>query len=106
MAYPNEMRFNGNTATTSQAIVDFFADHFESIYVPEEERWAFEDVYHSQPPFTEINVSLFDIERAVASLKWKGGLGSDMISPYVFKKCFDSIVSIHPSIWLLFQRAI
>lgn len=100
-AYPNEMRYNENVGTTPQAIVESFADHFESIYVPDEEEWSFEGVYQSQPSFTEIAVSLFDIERAVGSLKWGGGLGSDMISPYVVKKCVDSIVW---PIWLLFQK--
>lgn len=52
---------------------------------------------------TEINVSLFDIERAIASLKWRRGLGSNTKLPNVVKKCIDSIVW---PIWLLFQRTV
>lgn len=99
--YPSEMHFNERVASTPQTIVDCFADHFESTYVADEQQWNFEDIFHSLPSSEEINVTLFDIETAVYSLKWKGGIGSDEISPFIIKMCADSVVW---PIWLLFQK--
>lgn len=101
-AYPSEMHCNGNSAATPEAIVDFFADHFESIYDIDDRPWDFDDVYQSLPSFDEIDVTLQDVERAVFSLKTKSGLGSDEISPYVVKMCAESIAM---PIWLLFQKS-
>lgn len=84
-----------------EAIVDFFADHFESIYDTDDRPCDFEDVYESLPSFHEIDVTFADVERAVLSLKSRGGLGSDEISPFVVKMCAESIAS---SIWLLFRK--
>lgn len=62
------MHFNDNSAATPEAIVDFFADYFESIYDIDDQPWNFQDVYQSTPSFDEIDVTLQDVERAVFSL--------------------------------------
>lgn len=99
--YPNEMHLNESVASTPQNIVNFFADHFESSYTADEQHWSFDDIYHSLPSSSDINVTLFDIESAVNSLKWRAGVGPDEISPFVIKMCVESIVW---PIWLLFQK--
>lgn len=50
----------------------------------------------------EINVSLFDIEAAIYSLKWKSGSGPDKLKPLVIKMCASAIVW---PIWLLYQKS-
>lgn len=99
--YPNEMHFNERLASTPQTIVDFFADNFEATYTADDEQWNFDNIFQSLPTSKEINVTLFDVEWAVNSLKWKGGMGADEISSFVIKMCADSIVW---PIWLLFQK--
>lgn len=95
------MQFTGRVLSTPQTIIDFCADHFESTYIADEQQWMFDDVFHSLWSPKEIKVTLFDVESANYSLKWKGTVGPDEISPYVTKMCADSIIW---PIWLLFPK--
>ena len=101
-SYPNEMRLNDRISKTKKETVDLFAEYFESIYVPDETSWDFDEIYSPLSDAEEINVSLFDIEGAIDSLKWKSGSGPDSLSPFVIKMCSSSIVW---PIWLLFQKS-
>lgn len=100
--YPNEMSYGEKVGRTTSEIVDLFAEYFESIYVQDEEHWEFDDVYFPHPNSKEINVSLFDIEEAIQTLKWKSGSGPDEIKPMVVKMC--SHVIAWP-MWLLYQKS-
>lgn len=101
-SYPSEMHYNERIGSTPNEIVELFADFFETNYVPDIEQWSFESVYRASADAKEINVTLFDIENAIHSLKWKGGMGPDEVSPYVIKMCVESITW---PIWLLFQKS-
>lgn len=41
--YPDEMQNGDRVGKTSSDVVNLFADYFESIYVPDEEPWDFDD---------------------------------------------------------------
>lgn len=101
--YPNEMHYGTAVGRTTSEIVDLFAEYFESIYVTDEEPWNFEDVYDSPADSQDINISLFDIEAAIHTLKWRSGAGPDGIKPMVVKMCSNVIGW---PIWLLYQKSI
>lgn len=67
----------------------------------DEQQWEFDDIYCAPEKHQEVEVSLFDIETAINSLKWYGGVGPDLLSPFVIKMCVDSMVW---PLWLLFQK--
>lgn len=100
-SYPNEMHYDDRIGATPKDIVELFADHFEETYITDNDEWNFSDIYQELPTSKEINVSLFDIEAAVNSLKWKSGCGPDEFSPFVIKMCIEAIVW---PIWLLFKK--
>lgn len=100
-SYPNEMYYLDRNAASPQETVDLFADFFETIYDDKDEKWSFNDVFNQLPTSREINVTLFDIEAAINSIKWKSSIGPDEITPFIIKKCIDAIVW---PIWLLFQK--
>ena len=100
--YPNEMRYNEKIAKTKAEIVNLFADHFESICVPDDEPWNFDDVYVPLSGAVDIDISLFDIEAAIYSLKWKSGAGPDGLKPLIVKSCASVITW---PIWLLYQKS-
>ncbi|XP_037040258.1 uncharacterized protein LOC119077181 [Bradysia coprophila] len=43
--YPDTLKFGDKIGNTTEEVVDLFADYFESIYVPDEENWDFDDIY-------------------------------------------------------------
>lgn len=100
--YPNEMRYGESVGKTTNEIVNLFADYFESIYVTDDEPWDFNDIYVPMSGAEDINISLFDIEAAIHTLKWKSGVGPDELKPLVIKWC-SSAVSW--PIWLLYQKS-
>lgn len=92
--YPNEMYLNDTVVSTPCETVELFADFFESNYVIDDEQWTFDDVY-MEPNFSkEVNVSLSDIETAIYSLEWMGGIGPDGIPPFVIKMCVEAIIFV------------
>ncbi|XP_037033033.1 uncharacterized protein LOC119072019 [Bradysia coprophila] len=100
-AYPNQMSYGDRVGRTTNEIVDLFAEYFESIYVNDEEQWEFDDVFVASSDSVDIEVSLFDVENAIQSLKWSSGAGPDEIKPFVVKKCSTAFVW---PIWLLYQK--
>lgn len=100
--YPNTMHYNEQKSNSQSELVNLFANYFETIYVRDEEPWNFEDIYHPMPDSVDINISLFDVESAIQTIKWTNGAGPDELSPYVIKKCASVIVW---PIWLLFQKS-
>ncbi|XP_037040311.1 uncharacterized protein LOC119077268 [Bradysia coprophila] len=100
--YPDRLKFGDKIGNTTEEVVDLFADYFESIYVPDEENWDFDDIYVPISSAEEINVSLFDIEAAIHTLEWKSGAGPDEIKPSVLKMCASSVAW---PIWLLYQKS-
>lgn len=86
------MRYGDRISETTVDTKNLFADYFESIYVPDEETWDFDEIYVESRDSVEINIPLFDIESVISSLKWKSGAGPDELSPYVVKKCETSTV--------------
>ena len=101
-SYPNEMRLDDKIGNSTVDIVNLFADYFESIYVPDDELWNFDDIYVPISGAEDINISLFDIEEAIHSLDWKSGAGPDKLKPCVFKSCSAAIAW---PIWLLFGKS-
>lgn len=101
--YPNEMHYNDRVSRTQVESVNLFADYFESIYVHDEQPWHFDDIYHPLPNAIDVNITLYDIESAIHSIKWKSGAGPDELSPFVIKMCASAIVW---PIWLLLQKSI
>lgn len=89
------------TGKSVEEIVDLFADYFESLYVPDESNWEFDDVYVPIDGAEEISLSLLDIEAAIHSLDWKSGAGPDEIKPLVIKMCASNVAW---PIWLLYQK--
>lgn len=100
-SYPVDMYWGNKVGNTHDQIVELFADFFESNYVMDDQHWDFDDVYCIPETYSEVEVSLFDIERAIYALKWRGGVGPDGLSPYVFKMCVESLVW---PLWLLFKK--
>lgn len=100
--YPDTMNYGDRVGTSTQEIVDMFADYFESLYVRDAENWNFEEDYVPKSGAKDINVSLFDIEAAIHSLDWKGGAGPDEIKPFVIKMCASAVVW---PIWLLYKKS-
>lgn len=75
-SYPNEMHLNNTVASTPTEIVQFFADHFESLYTDVDENSIIDDTSavltrHKR----DINITLFDIESAIQSMKSKTSVG-------------------------------
>lgn len=99
--YPGQMNYGGRHADTTANIVELFADYFESLYTRDEIPWNFDEVFCEQNGAKDINVSLFDIEAAINSLKWSKNAGLDGLAPHVIKMCVGDIVW---PIWLLFQK--
>lgn len=102
MKLPEEMYFGDKVGKSTDDIVDLFAKHFESFYVPEDTDWNFEQSYVPTGDAKENNVSLFDIEAAVESLDCRSGSGPDEIKPSVIK---NSSSAMPWPIWLLFQKS-
>ncbi|XP_037049652.1 uncharacterized protein LOC119083942 [Bradysia coprophila] len=100
--YPDVMKYDDKIGTSTEEIVNLFADYFESIYVKDDGNWNFDDVYVPISGAEEINLSLFDIEAAIHSLDWKSGAGPDDIKPLVIKMCAPTIAW---PIWLLYQKS-
>lgn len=100
--YPDAMKFDDRIGTSTEEIVDLFADYFESLYVPDAENWNFEENYIPISGAEDINLSLFDIEAAIHSLDWKGGAGPDEIKPIVIKMCSSAVAW---PMWLLYQKS-
>lgn len=99
--YPSNMHYRDQVSSTQTEMVELFADYFESIYVPDNDEWNFDDIFHESEESHEINVTLDNIEMAIDSLKWKSGAGPDELSPFVIEKCVSAIVR---PIWLLHQK--
>lgn len=99
-SYPSQMHFVNNKGDTAQDIVNLFADYFESIH-REDRTWHFDETFVQSDAAREINVTQLDIEMAINSLKWKGGVGPDGVSPFIVKKCVKVIVW---PLWLLFRK--
>lgn len=100
------MDYNGTKSDDPDEIVNLFADHFESQYVndlEDDNDSIFEGIYGTEPiDAKEINLSMFDIERAINALKVKGSAGPDNLSPIVIKKCAGSLVW---PLWILHQKS-
>lgn len=101
--YPSTMYFKDNIGQTTEEIVGLFADFFEENYVVDEQQWTFEDVYKEPENPKEVDISCEDIELAIHSLKWKGGVGADQVSPFFIKKCIGAMSS---PLWLLWQKTV
>lgn len=99
--YPSKMHRGNITADTPNDIVELFANQFESSYVVDNEEWSLNDIERPMQFETEINVTIDDIEMAIRSLKWKSGAGPDGLSPFIVKKCIDSMLW---PIWMLYQK--
>nr|AEG42077.1 putative non-LTR retrovirus reverse transcriptase [Mayetiola destructor] len=99
--YPTEMHYLDQNGATPNEIVELFATYFESIYDKDDQVWDFSGAYQCILNSEEVNVSLNDIELAINSLKTKGGIGPDEISPYVIKMCVNAITW---PLWLLYQK--
>lgn len=99
--YPIEMCDDGKTCDEPEDIVNLFADYFEGLYVNDgssEKASLFEEIYANEPVNPhEINLSMFDIERAISRLKVKGSAGPDNLAPIVIKKCADIGLAIMDS---------
>ena len=100
-SYPSEMYYKDTTEQTTEEIVQLFADFFKGNYVEDDEQWLFEDVYNAPETPQEVDITREDIELAIHSLKWKGGVGPDQMSPFFFKKCIE-VVAL--PLWLLWQK--
>lgn len=100
--YPSEMHWDCRVAKSKSEIVDLFADYFESLYVPDDETWDFDDIYAPVDGAEDIQVSLFDIEAAIHSLDWNSGAGPDELKPLVIKMCASTVAW---PIWLLYQKS-
>lgn len=100
--YPSVMHYADTTADTVGDIVELFADYFESTYFNDEESTDFNEIYRTERSFGELSVTMFDIERSINSLKWKGGCGPDGIAPFVVKMCVGAMVW---PLWLLYQKS-
>lgn len=100
--YPNEMHWDDRVAKSDSEIVNLFADYFESLYVPDDETWDFDDIYAPVDGAEDIQVSLFDIEAAIHSLDWNSGAGPDELKPSVIKMCASTVAW---PIWLLYQKS-
>lgn len=100
--YADKMTFGDRVGFSTEEIVDMFADHFKSLYVPDTDNWNFEESYVPISGAEDINLSLLDIEAAIRSLACKGGAGPDEIKPIVIKMC-DSAAAW--PMWLLYQKS-
>lgn len=100
--YPDKMIYDGRVSNSMEETVNLFAEYFESIYVPDDENWNFDDNYNAVSGAYEISLSLFDIEAAINSLDWKSGAGPDEIKPLVIKMCASTVAW---PIWLLYQKS-
>lgn len=99
--YPTEMYYGDKNGSSPKAIVELFAEFFESIYSSDEQEGNFSHIFREQSNSRELNVTLFDIERAIDSLKWRGSMGPDELSSFVIKMCAEAITW---PLWLLFQK--
>lgn len=71
-SYPLEMHYNERKCDQPQEIVELFADYFEGLYVQDDDPIVFEEVYGQEPVDAwEVDVSMIDIERAIAILDVK-----------------------------------
>ncbi|XP_037029333.1 uncharacterized protein LOC119069378, partial [Bradysia coprophila] len=100
--YPDVMNYGDRVGTSTEEIVDMFADYFESLYVPDAENCNFDERYIPINGAEDINLSLFDIEAAIHSLDPKGGAGPDEIKPFVMKVCASAVAW---PVWLLYQKS-
>lgn len=41
----------------------------------DDQQWEFDEIYSAPENYKEVEVTLFEIEKAVYSLKWYGGVG-------------------------------
>lgn len=56
--YPNEMRFNGNSVAAPEAIFNFLADHFESVYDIDEHHTSQTDYFCIFKIISDLSVSM------------------------------------------------
>lgn len=99
--YPRVMHLIERKSQSLAGAVNHFAEYFESIYIQDDQPWEFNDIYRTQPNVIDINITLFDIESAIHSIKWKSSAGPDELSPFVITNCESAVVW---PIWLLFQK--
>lgn len=100
--YPSRMNYGDKTGLSTSEIVNLFAEYFESIYVRDEEPWEFEDIYTEMNNAVDVQVSLFDIDKAISKLKNNSGAGPDGLKPIVVKICSSAMVW---PIWLLYRKS-
>lgn len=102
--YPAEMTYGQENSAKLDEIVNLFANYFEKSYNADSAITNIEEIYGNvQENITnEINVSMFDVEKAINKLKPEGSVGPDEIHPRVIKECVDSLIF---PIWLLLQMS-
>lgn len=101
--YPMEMKYKQRICDKPREIVELFADYFEDIYVKDDEPIDFDEIYGNEPVNAkEINLTMFDIEKAINQLKAKSNAGPDKLSPIVMKNCIDALVW---PLWILHQKS-
>lgn len=100
--YPREMSFNGRKTDQPDEIVGMFADFFEGLYIEDEFPVVFDEVYGDEPDGAwEIDLTMFDIEKAIEKLDVKSSAGPDDIAPIFMKKCVDVLVW---PLWILHRK--
>lgn len=103
-SYPSEMFFKDESAETPLGIVNLFSKYFEQMYDTDNIDTNIDEIYNEEPNETiDINLTLFDIDCAIARLKSKACIGPDGLHPKVIKECADSLVF---PIWLLFTKTL
>lgn len=101
--YPTEMHFNGRKSEQGAEIVGMFADYFESVYEKDDEPLDFEEEYGDEMDNArEIQLTMWDIERAIKKLEVKSSPGPDKLSPIILKECADAITW---PLWILHQKS-
>lgn len=104
-SYPTQMTYNNETADTTNGKVNLFASYFESAYAPDDGPFDVETIYRYVPSseIYEIDVTLFDVDRAVKKLKSNGSTGPDGLHPRIIRECADSLVF---PIWVLLKMTL
>jgi hypothetical protein len=89
---PSSMKHNGQTGNSSSAICELFANFFESVY----EEDVDQEIDNSCDSFgsfgfSNIQISLSEIETALTGLNANKGPGDDGIPPSFVKLCADGL---------------
>lgn len=101
--YPSVMRYGIEIIDKPHSIVEAFANSFSSYFQIDNETLNIEELLvHCTQESTEINVNMFDIDKAIDEIRINGPVGADGISPKILHMCRSALIW---PLWILFQKS-